>query len=102
MKLHWSERALMDVEHLRDYIAQDSPFYARQFIERLLTRLENLPTFPRMGRSVPEAESEDVREIVYQGYRVIYRLKAGVIEIAAVVHGSRDLAGTADKPWTGG
>lgn len=28
MKLQWSERALNDVAHLRDYIAQDSPFYA--------------------------------------------------------------------------
>jgi plasmid stabilization system protein ParE len=27
----WSEQALLDVEHIRDYIAQNSPAYARPF-----------------------------------------------------------------------
>lgn len=36
MKVIWSRRALLDVEHIRDYIAQDSPAYAQPFVERLL------------------------------------------------------------------
>lgn len=36
MKVIWSEQALLDVEHIRDYIAQDSPDYAQPFIERVL------------------------------------------------------------------
>lgn len=50
MKLRWSKRALKDVAQLRDYIALDSPFYARQFIGRLALRLESLPEFPQSGR----------------------------------------------------
>jgi plasmid stabilization system protein ParE len=37
MKVIWSRRALLDVKHIRDYIAQDSPAYAQPFVERLLT-----------------------------------------------------------------
>lgn len=101
MKLVWSQRALSDVVHLRDYIGQDSPIYARQFIEGLLRRVERLPDFPRMGRAVPEAESEDIREVVYQGYRVIYRCNeaADTVELVTVLHGSRDVGGVAGKPW---
>ena len=57
MRLVWSQRALSDVVHLRDYIGQDSPMYARQFIEGLLRRVERLPDFPRMGRAVPPSST---------------------------------------------
>lgn len=99
MKLVWSQRARTDVQHLRDYIAQDSPFYARQFIERLLKRIDALPDFPHRGRVVPEAEREDIREIIHQGYRIIYRTTPDHLLIITVLHGSRDVAGQEKKPW---
>lgn len=101
MKLHWSQRALNDVARLREYIAQDSPFYARQFTERLIKHIENLIAFPHMGRFVPEAEHRDIRELIYQGYRVIYHISndQNQIELVTIVHGSRDLGGMENKPW---
>lgn len=100
MKLEWSARAVNDVAHLRDYIAQDSPLYARLFIERLVKRTENLVDFPRMGRPVPEAERDDIRELIYQGYRLIYRLDEAQhrLQLVTVIHGSRDL-GRLSPPW---
>jgi toxin ParE1/3/4 len=101
MKLRWSKRAVKDVAQLRDFIALDSPFYARQFIERIVTRLEGLAEFPRSGRLAPEAERDDVREIIYQGYRAIYQLREiqQEIVIVAVVHGSHDLTNTKNQAW---
>ncbi len=99
MRLEWSHRARADIRQLRAYISQDSPFYARQFIERLFKRIDNLPEFPHMGRVVPEAEREDIREIIFQGYRIIYRTAPDHLLIVAVLHGSRDLARQENKPW---
>jgi len=99
MRVIWSQRALLDVEHIRDYIAQDSPVYAQPFVERLLHATRHLPQFPRSGRVMPEAENRNIREVIYQGYRIIYRLRPDVIEIVMVVHGSRDMAGQENKPW---
>lgn len=62
MKVIWSEQALHDVEHIRDYIAQDAPAYAQSFVERLLQATRHLPQFPHSGRSLPEAHSPDIRE----------------------------------------
>ena len=92
MKVVWSRRALLDVEHIRDYIAQDSLAYAQAFIERLLQTTRHLPRFPHSGRPMPEADNPSIREVIYQGYRIIYRLCPDTIEIVMVVHGSRDLS----------
>ena len=39
---------------------------------------------------MPEANNLRVREVIYQGYRVIYRVQPDVIQIVTVIHGSRD------------
>ena len=91
MKVAWSRRALLDIKHIHDYIEHDNPPYAQPFIERLLYTTRHLPQFPHSGRAVPEANNLHIREVVYQGYRVIYRIQAGTIQIVTVVHGSRDL-----------
>lgn len=95
MKLIWSEQAVLDVEHIRDYISQDSPVYAQPFIERLLQATRGLPQFPQSGRVMPEANNTDIREVIYQGYRIVYRLRTDTIEIVMVAHGSRDLSNPA-------
>lgn len=93
---------MLDVEHIRDYIAQDSPAYAQPFVERLLHATRHLPQFPHSGRAMPEAKNQHIREVIYQSYRIIYRLRAEAIEIAMVVHGSRNLTGQENKPWEDG
>ncbi len=102
MKVIWSRRALLDVKHIRDYIVQDSPAYAQPFVERLLHATRHLPEFPHSGRAMPEAENLHIREVMYQGYCIIYRLCSDAIEIVMVVHGSRNLAGQDNKPWEKG
>lgn len=51
---------------------------------------------------MPEADNIRIREVIYQGYRIIYRLRSDTIEIVMVVHGSRNLAGREKKPWEEG
>jgi len=59
-----------------------------------------LKDHPRLGRRVPEAEErEDLRELIFQSYRVIYLLEADQVHILTVMHGRRDLGGQAAKPW---
>lgn len=84
---------------LRDYIARDSPHYARLFTERLVESVEKLSDFPRIGRRVPEADRDDVRELIFHAYRIIYLIEAEGVTILTVVHGSRDLARREPPPW---
>lgn len=101
MKIEWSPRAERELTQLRDYIAQDSPFYARQFTERLILAIERLASMPRSGRMVPEAGYQDaIREVIFQAYRIVYRIKdEHLLQIVTVLHGARDLAGIEPPPW---
>jgi mRNA-degrading endonuclease RelE of RelBE toxin-antitoxin system len=47
---------------------------------------------------VPEAEN--IRELLFHNYRIIYRLETDSILILTVILGARDLlARRIDKPW---
>ena len=56
---------------------------------------------PRCGRIVPELEDYGFREVVYQNYRIVYRLIEGSdnVEILAVVHSAREINKVVRKEW---
>jgi plasmid stabilization system protein ParE len=99
MRVLWTETAVRDLTAARDYIARDSEVYAVAFVERVLAAVEGLTDFPRSGRQVPEAEDPDIRETLCQDHRVMYRVREDAVQILAIVHGVRDVAGMPTKPW---
>jgi plasmid stabilization system protein ParE len=92
MKLIWTDPSIADLRAIRDYIARDSDYYAADLVEQLVLSVERLLQFPQLGRMVPETQDENTRELVQQGYRIVYRLVGERIEILTIVHGSRDLS----------
>lgn len=93
MILEWSEPAIDDLRSLQAYIARDSPHYARLFVERLLAAAEPLADFVEMGRVVPEMGTPNIRELIVQGYRIIYQIEApSRVVVLTVVHGRRNLS----------
>lgn len=97
-RLEWTEPAVADLENIQDYLARDSAEYADALIERLILSIDRLESFPESGRRVPESTDLKVRELLVESYRVIYRLKKGSVQIHAVAHGARNLAGMKPKP----
>ena len=87
--LIWTSMALDLLDEIADYIAQDSPDNAVRVVHRVFAAAERLREFPRSGRVVPEAEREDVREIIVGNYRVVYRLIEDRAEVLIVQHGAR-------------
>ncbi|MBN4069142.1 type II toxin-antitoxin system RelE/ParE family toxin [Beggiatoa alba] len=85
----WSPEALEDAEEIAAYIHKDSPHYASVVIEKLINASDTLTQFPHRGRTVPELELSDYREIFVYSYRLIYRTDKQSVLIVAVIHGSR-------------
>ena len=102
MRVDWSDFARDDLDDLVCYISRDSAFYARRFGQKVVLATRRLTQFPESGRMIPEAEDKAFREIIVQGYRVMYRLETNRVLILAVMHGSRDVAGPNKKPWEEG
>jgi addiction module RelE/StbE family toxin len=88
-RILWSPQALRDIKSIREYIAHDSPRYAELVVGRLIASVERLQTFPESGRVVPERGDPEIREVIVKPFRVVYRRRAGVIEIATVFRASR-------------
>ena len=99
MKVLWTEPAVNDLEAIRDYIARDSELYAASFIEKILFSVDTLVNLPDIGRKVPEADNPNIRELLIQKYRIVYRIHKDIVQILAVVHGYSDLSGESVKPW---
>ncbi len=91
MKIKWSLLALNRVEEIARYIAADKPGAARKWVARIFDQVKIIEDFPKSGRMVPELERDDVRELLFGQYRIIYRLKNNQIEVLTVRHGKQIL-----------
>ncbi len=78
MTLEWTRSAVRDVQNLRNYIALDSEAYAERFVQKIFEAVEKAAVFPRVGRKVPEADEENIREILFGNYRIFYQSKSRV------------------------
>lgn len=90
-KIIWSPRAASNFEDICKYIARDSEYYAALFAKRIMSIVKAIPQFPRAGRIVPEYGDIDLREKIYENYRIVYRLKGEFVEIVAICHSARPL-----------
>ena len=97
MRLEWTEPAVADLENIRDYIKKDSEHYALRFVEKIIEAVGKLLKFPEIGRAVPEAASENIRELIFHNYRIMYHIEPGRILILTIMHGARELS--RKKSW---
>jgi len=88
VKVRWLARALKNLDEEAEYIARDDPEAAARTVERIMTSVERLASYPASGRlgRVPGA-----RELVIGGtsYVVPYRVRGETVEIIRVFHDSR-------------
>ena len=90
-EVRWSSRALRDLDAIGEYIERSSPQYAKSLVARLYAAGGVLEEFPSPGRIVTEVQSEHIREVIRDGYRIVYVLNQKQIDILAVLHGRQDL-----------
>jgi plasmid stabilization system protein ParE len=85
VRIQWSPRALEQAETAFDHIAEDRPQAAQDWLFGLFERVELLLQFPEQGRTVPEADREDLREVIYEErHRVVYRVDPDWIHVLLV------------------
>lgn len=90
MKLRVARRAAQDLRAIKDYIAQDNPAAAVNFVQKLTERFHLLLDSPGIGRKRPEITAT-MRSSSLGEYLILYRPFKGGIEIVRVVHAKRDL-----------
>ncbi|MBC8318892.1 MAG: type II toxin-antitoxin system RelE/ParE family toxin [Desulfobulbaceae bacterium] len=91
MKIIWSPLAIDRTTEIAEYIAQDNQTAASNWVENLFDKVQLLKSSPRSGRIVPETHREDIRELIYGNYRIIYRVEKTKLSILTVRHGKQIL-----------
>lgn len=90
MNIAWSREAGENLVDMEEFIARDSVERAVRFVDALIDHAElTLTDNPRSGRTVPEIGNPDIRELIFRGYRIVYRLNDDRIEILTVFEGHR-------------
>ncbi|MEQ1635720.1 MAG: type II toxin-antitoxin system RelE/ParE family toxin [Methylococcales bacterium] len=87
MKLRWSERSVNDLIAIQNYIAQNNPQMAKEWIAKLRQRARSAAETALVGRIVPEFNQKDLREVFLGNYRIVYRVYDDGILILTVFEG---------------
>ena len=83
----WTAHAKAQLRHIHDYIAEDSPLYAKRVTEALVQRTVDLDQLPRKGKVVSELNEEAIRERSLYSYRILYEIKSvDLVVVLAVIH----------------
>lgn len=78
-----------DLDEIWNYIAQDNPDNATQFLLKLMDRFYLLASNPMIGTSRPSF-GPGMRMFPYENYSIFYILVEGGVEIIRVLHSARD------------
>jgi toxin ParE1/3/4 len=92
VKVIWTDLAISDLKSIHDYISRDSKTYADNFVMKIIQRVDQLETFQKSGRVVPEFGNENLRELILKNYRIVYRIQEDFVGIARIHHSARNIS----------
>jgi toxin ParE1/3/4 len=92
-----SPQADRDIDEIVVYLHGNEPRVALRFLSECQAAIELLARFPEAGGHLvlddhPELDFRYVRPKGFDWYLIFYRLNDATIDVARVLHGSRDLA----------
>ena len=86
--IKWSKRGIRRRVQCVRYIANESQdwFTAWRWEDDVFATIAQLNDFPESGSIVRELRRDDIRQVLFGDYRVIYRVKRRNVEILTVRH----------------
>ena len=86
-QIRWTTEASDQFEAAVKHIQQDNPADARNVAQAVIDSIEQLATFPALGRP---GEVKGTRELVSSPYVIVYRSTDEIVEILHIWHGAQD------------
>lgn len=90
-RLEVTEPADREIEEAEIWIAADSPATAERWAKGLFDVLRSLESMPARCPYAPENEehSQEIRQLLYGRYRILFTILPGRVVILHVRHGAR-------------
>ena len=85
MKIIYKESFINRFENQLDFIAEDKLSAARKFKKELLERIKEIPSNPYRFRKSIYFENVLIRDLIFKGYTIVFRINEDQIEIFGFV-----------------
>jgi plasmid stabilization system protein ParE len=85
MKIVFKATFLNRLENQIEYISKDSPSLARKFKSDLFKKIREIPQYPYSYRKSIYFDVEVIRDLIYKGYTVVFRITEERIEVFGFV-----------------
>jgi plasmid stabilization system protein ParE len=90
VKVDLTRSALGDLENIiRYYEDRGVPKVGRSLSSEIFRKIERLKRYPDSGRVVPEFDTENLREVVFPPFRIVYRRGAGRLWVIRIWRSER-------------
>ena len=86
MRVIWTELAFAQLDEAMAFISVDSPQTAARWLDMILEAAGQLSEFPDSGRVVAEAAREDIRELIFSPYRLVYQRDSDAVYVTMLLH----------------
>ncbi|MBI5284874.1 MAG: type II toxin-antitoxin system RelE/ParE family toxin [Chloroflexi bacterium] len=88
----WAREALRNLDTIGDYMMDAAPESAVALVSGIIDAMEPVASFPRMGRVVPEFGLDELREIIFESFRIVYAIDGETVSVVSVFHAAMDVA----------
>ena len=84
-KIVYKERFEFELAFITEFIAQKDGYQrAENFYNEIYARIANISFIPFRFRKNDEANNENIRELIYKGYKVPFHITTDKIEILGI------------------
>lgn len=85
MKIVYKESFVQRLERQLQFIAKDNPSAAKRFRKNLIENIKKIKSNPNLCRRSIYFEDDSIRDLIYKGYTVVFRIKKNQIEVFGFV-----------------
>ncbi len=90
MNILVSDSAYSDLEAIKEYYTKEGvPHIGEQFIVSIIEHIETLLANPDIGRKVPEFNTDKIRELIHDPFRVVYLREEQLIHVVRIWRSER-------------
>lgn len=84
MVINQQDKFKTEFKKILEYIAKDNVFAAKSFKNELIRNIKLIPDNPYKYRPSKYICDEKVRDMIFKGYTIVYRVRTSEIEIITI------------------
>ena len=92
MKIIETKKFKKEIKTIALYIKKDKPSVSIEFVSALKEQINDLVNFPYKYRKSIYFDDENIRDMIFRGYTIIYEVKENSIEVISIFNQNKPLS----------